>query len=1378
MSGSAALLGIYDPSKPSYERTAMASDGNCVLSTKRFGNYGGQYVFEGLMEYLTALESAFLQHTATQDFWGEYFAHNDFTGCANRILLAERLTGRVGGAKIWLIRDDLMHTGSYKINNVLGQVLLARRMGRRTIITATGAGQHGVAAAAICARFGMECTVYMGAADMARQSINVKKIQLYGARVVSVHTGAMTLREAMSQAFTSVAGCQDSAFYLAGTPTGPHPLPVIVQTFLSAVSVSAKDAFRGLAGKLPDVVVACVGTGANALATFESFTNESTVKLVGVEAAGLGIDTGHHSATLTKGTKGVFNGAMSYVLQDAFGQIQTSHSIAAGLDYPGVSPRLSDLKDRQGIKLAYATDQEAIESFLMTAELEGILPALEGAHAIHIATKLARAMGTGDILSDVLTTMLSVQQLPAELLDQISRFIPSSFDISRLALTCVRLHVVANPVLYRRALESRTVLTWAVNRDRPDVIERALSYQDRSACRKDTYELNIHLHQALICGSFRAANALLDVGAGVVYCRDSACRSSCARTRRWLLDNTSCMLGSLALAARRRYCATVQDNRHCPYTSEREFWGWKRRAMVKITGQLRGLTGRFGPASGELQHELDLALIAAVAADAHSPEVMAYLVGIGADVNAVVNSCITGQAWFGALDEEVAELFTDKVRFLLAHGVDAARVFSGDGCQTPIEFLLTKVFRNCFYKMDTSWIPGALHQMDILEDLGCLTWPSVTLCYEHRDDRVPTSIRPVHDAEPGAHEIQRIFASKSGLVKPLQEALCLHALFRPFARQAQGNRATEAPMPALRRRGLARRPDFVWRTSTYGLDRISFPAHMHASLKNTFGRDIIVTSRDINTMLRLSSSPRVVESALPGGMMSPAPPVPRCVAYDTGRLNHMLAVFLLVVLLLAASTETFSRSPTAFLVLNMLAIIPLSAVHAFGTRQVSTKLDAASGGLLQVTSGNAFKLIFGIVALRENQVEVAQSSILGSVLFDVLVATGSCFFFGGIFNMRDGNASGGTQQVFASGTAQTTCSIMALSSASLFIPVTLYSVLDATESPQKDRAILMLSRGTAVVLLLLYVLYLWFRLRTHSSLFDDEADRRHDEAGEPVLGPVAAAVALAVTTALFAVCAARVVASIDSFAESARVSRGFVALVCVPVVGNAAGYLDAVSLAIRNRMDLAMSAATGSGVQVALFVAPSLVVLAWAVLDKPLTLRFETLCTVAFVVSLMLVARTVQDGRSNYLEGAMLVGLHLIIALAVDGVPGEDPGDTWLTEQRHPLQVEATVIPGSAVKRPKPTGLILPWRANVVHGVVETSGIKPNRLRGEGSVLSRRPGGTYVGKVNTLTINTSYPSHHTCQPDMAGPPICTATKRRGAYDTTGVAKPLPPPKPR
>ncbi|KAM4059285.1 tryptophan synthase alpha chain domain-containing protein [Hirsutella rhossiliensis] len=363
---------------------------------ERFGEFGGQYVPESLMDCLSQLEEGFNKIKDDPAFWEEYRSYYDYMGRPSRLHLAERLTEHAGAANIWLKREDLNHTGSHKINNALGQLLLAKRLGKTKIIAETGAGQHGVATATVCARFGMECTVYMGAEDVRRQALNVFRMRLLGAKVVAVEAGSKTLRDAVNEALRAWVVDLDTTHYIIGSAIGPHPFPTIVRTFQSVIGTETKAQMMEKRGKLPDAVVACVGGGSNAVGMFYPFANDSSVKLLGVEAGGDGINTARHSATLTGGTKGVLHGVRTYVLQDKHGQISETHSVSAGLDYPGVGPELSSWKDEQRAKFIAATDAQAFTAFRLMSQLEGIIPALESAHGIYGAIELAKTMKKGE----------------------------------------------------------------------------------------------------------------------------------------------------------------------------------------------------------------------------------------------------------------------------------------------------------------------------------------------------------------------------------------------------------------------------------------------------------------------------------------------------------------------------------------------------------------------------------------------------------------------------------------------------------------------------------------------------------------------------------------------------------------------------------------------------------------------------------------------------------------------------------------------------------------------------------------------------------------------------------------------------------------------
>ncbi|KAF2762114.1 tryptophan synthase-like protein [Pseudovirgaria hyperparasitica] len=367
-------------------------DAKGVAGPSRFGEFGGQYVPESLMDCLAELETGFNEMKDDPKFWEEYRTYYPYMGRPGQMHLAERLTEHAGGANIWLKREDLNHTGSHKINNALGQVLLARRLGKTEIIAETGAGQHGVATATVCAKFNMKCTIYMGAEDVRRQALNVFRIKLLGADVVAVEAGSRTLRDAVNEALRQWVVNLSTTHYIIGSAIGPHPFPTIVRTFQSVIGNETKEQMLSKRGKLPDAVVACVGGGSNAVGMFYPFSKDPSVKLLGVEAGGDGIETGRHSAALTGGTKGVFHGVRTYIMQDKHGQIQDTHSVSAGLDYPGVGPELSSWKDSERAKFIVATDAEAFAGFRLISQLEGIIPALETAHAVWGALELAKTM--------------------------------------------------------------------------------------------------------------------------------------------------------------------------------------------------------------------------------------------------------------------------------------------------------------------------------------------------------------------------------------------------------------------------------------------------------------------------------------------------------------------------------------------------------------------------------------------------------------------------------------------------------------------------------------------------------------------------------------------------------------------------------------------------------------------------------------------------------------------------------------------------------------------------------------------------------------------------------------------------------------------------
>jgi tryptophan synthase beta chain len=365
----------------------------------RFGDYGGRFVPETLVPALDELEAAWHAARADPAFdaeLGELLTR--FAGRETPLGEARRMSAELGGCRVLLKREDLCHTGAHKVNNTLGQVLLARRMGKTRIIAETGAGQHGVATATAAALFGLPCDVYMGAVDVERQSLNVFRMELLGARVIPVQSGSRTLKDAMNEALRDWVTNVRDTHYIIGSVAGPHPYPAMVRDFQSVIGLEARAQVLELAGRLPDAVVACVGGGSNAMGIFSAFLADPAVRLVGVEAAGLGLDSGKHGAALARGTPGVLHGSRSYVLQDANGQILEAHSISAGLDYPGVGPELAWLKDQGRVELRQATDDQALEALTWLARLEGIIPALETAHAVHAARGLARELGPGGLL--------------------------------------------------------------------------------------------------------------------------------------------------------------------------------------------------------------------------------------------------------------------------------------------------------------------------------------------------------------------------------------------------------------------------------------------------------------------------------------------------------------------------------------------------------------------------------------------------------------------------------------------------------------------------------------------------------------------------------------------------------------------------------------------------------------------------------------------------------------------------------------------------------------------------------------------------------------------------------------------------------------------
>ncbi len=365
----------------------------------RFGAYGGRFVPETLVPALDELEAAWRAAREDAIFQNElYSLLTRYAGRETPLGEARRMSKDAGGCRVLLKREDLCHTGAHKINNTLGQVLLARRMRKTRIIAETGAGQHGVATATVAALFGLPCDVYMGALDVERQALNVFRMELLGARVIPVNSGSRTLKDAMNEALRDWVTNVRDTHYIIGSVAGPHPYPALVRDFQSVIGKEARRQVLDAAGRLPDAVVACVGGGSNAMGIFSAFVGDPHVKLVAVEAAGHGLSTGRHGASLAKGTPGVLHGSRSYVLQDRHGQISEAHSISAGLDYPGVGPELSYLRDSGRLTLMQATDAEALEAFQYLARTEGIIPALESAHAVSAALKVARALGSDGLL--------------------------------------------------------------------------------------------------------------------------------------------------------------------------------------------------------------------------------------------------------------------------------------------------------------------------------------------------------------------------------------------------------------------------------------------------------------------------------------------------------------------------------------------------------------------------------------------------------------------------------------------------------------------------------------------------------------------------------------------------------------------------------------------------------------------------------------------------------------------------------------------------------------------------------------------------------------------------------------------------------------------
>jgi tryptophan synthase beta chain len=364
-----------------------------------FGPYGGVFVAETLIHALDELRREYLAVRDDTQFQAEFNSElKHYVGRPSPVYHARRLSEQVGGAQIWLKREDLNHTGAHKINNTIGQALVARRMGKKRVIAETGAGQHGVAAATVAARFGMECVVYMGSEDVKRQAMNVYRMKLLGATVVPVESGSKTLKDALNEAMRDWVTNVETTFYIIGTVAGPHPYPMMVRDFNAVVGRELRTQMPEAIGRQPDAIIACVGGGSNAMGAFYSYIQDTAVRLIGVEAAGEGIQTGHHAATLCAGRPGVLHGNRTYLLQDPDGQIIETHSISAGLDYPGVGPEHAWLKDSGRAQYVCATDTEALEAFDALCRLEGIMPALESSHALAHAMKIAPSMGRDQVL--------------------------------------------------------------------------------------------------------------------------------------------------------------------------------------------------------------------------------------------------------------------------------------------------------------------------------------------------------------------------------------------------------------------------------------------------------------------------------------------------------------------------------------------------------------------------------------------------------------------------------------------------------------------------------------------------------------------------------------------------------------------------------------------------------------------------------------------------------------------------------------------------------------------------------------------------------------------------------------------------------------------
>mgnify|MGYP000915350097 FL=1 len=393
---------MADTSTPDLPRTSAAvaePTSHDPDARGHFGVFGGRYVPEALMAVIEEVTAAYEKARTDQTFLDELDRlQTHYAGRPSPLYEASRLSEHAGGARIFLKREDLNHTGSHKINNVLGQALLAKQMGKTRVIAETGAGQHGVATATACALLGLECVIYMGAVDTARQALNVARMRLLGAEVVSVQSGSKTLKDAINDAFRDWVTNADRTYYCFGTAAGPHPFPLIVRDFQRVIGLEARAQMLAQAGRLPDAVTACVGGGSNAIGIFHAFIDDPAVRLIGFEAAGDGVETGRHAATFTGGSPGAFQGSYSYLLQNDDGQTIESHSISAGLDYPGVGPEHAFLKEIGRTEYRPITDVEAMDAFRLLCRLEGIIPAIESAHAVAGAVKLAAELGPESII--------------------------------------------------------------------------------------------------------------------------------------------------------------------------------------------------------------------------------------------------------------------------------------------------------------------------------------------------------------------------------------------------------------------------------------------------------------------------------------------------------------------------------------------------------------------------------------------------------------------------------------------------------------------------------------------------------------------------------------------------------------------------------------------------------------------------------------------------------------------------------------------------------------------------------------------------------------------------------------------------------------------